>query len=69
MTTLNAIIGDLHAHPIQLVQLDPTSTRHDPIFTMTDPNSSQTIGNWFKAMMPALPKPELEIDMQAIGWA
>ncbi|KAG5565860.1 hypothetical protein RHGRI_001688 [Rhododendron griersonianum] len=69
MATLNAAIGNLSSDPIPSRQLVPTSTIRNPIFTMTDPNPSQSFGNRFRAMMPALPEPEPEIDMQYVGWA
>ncbi|KAG5565633.1 hypothetical protein RHGRI_001521 [Rhododendron griersonianum] len=68
LATFNAIIGDLHDGPILPIQLDPASTHRDPIFIMTDPNPSQSFGNRFRAMIPALPEPEPKIDMHAVGW-
>ncbi|KAI8571801.1 hypothetical protein RHMOL_Rhmol01G0147300 [Rhododendron molle] len=68
LATLNVVIGDLHSDPIQLVQLDPTSTIRNPIFTITDPDSSQSFVSRFRTMMLALPEPEPEVNMQAMGW-
>ncbi|KAG5553312.1 hypothetical protein RHGRI_011246 [Rhododendron griersonianum] len=68
MATLNAVIGDLSSDHIPSRQLGPASTIRDPIFTMTDTNSSQSFENRFRAIIPALPEPEPEIDMQPVGW-
>ncbi|KAG5561994.1 hypothetical protein RHGRI_004885 [Rhododendron griersonianum] len=68
LTTLNAVIGDLHGDPIHSMQLDTATTICNPYFAVIDPNSSQSLVTRFRAMMPALPKPEPEIDMQTVGW-
>ncbi|KAG5552996.1 hypothetical protein RHGRI_010980 [Rhododendron griersonianum] len=69
MAALNAIIGDLSSDPIPSRQLDPVSTIRNPIFTMADPDISQSFRNRFRTMMPTQPEPEPEVDMQAVGWA
>ncbi|KAG5553243.1 hypothetical protein RHGRI_011190 [Rhododendron griersonianum] len=69
MVALNAIISDLSSNPIPSRQLDPASTVRNPIFTMADPNTSQSFGNRFRTMMPAQLELEPQVDMQAVGWA
>ncbi|KAG5553164.1 hypothetical protein RHGRI_011136 [Rhododendron griersonianum] len=68
LITFNVVIGDLQTDPIHSVQLDLASTTHNPYFTVTDPNPSQSLVSRFRSFMPTLPKLEPEIDMQAVGW-
>ncbi|KAI8547478.1 hypothetical protein RHMOL_Rhmol07G0199200 [Rhododendron molle] len=69
LDVFNDIISDLHDGSVPSVRLDPASTCNVPTFAVAPPDPSQDFVSRFRAVMPALPEPEPELDMQAVGWA